>query len=170
MRYCNMIMVLFFLVVLSCRPQEPPGVADIGQNAPDFTLKDLQGKKVTLSSYRNKVVLIEFWATWCPPCRMTIPELVKLTDEYADKDFTVLSINVDEGRDVETKLNEFIDEFGINYPVLLADNLTIRLYGIVPIPISFLLDRKHTIVKKYTGYVERKDLKEEIERLLKDHV
>ncbi|GBE00191.1 thiol-disulfide oxidoreductase ResA [bacterium BMS3Abin07] len=144
--------VALCLAVISCQSKAPQGSADIGQKAPDFTLKDLKGNDVSLSSFKNKVVLLEFWATWCPPCRESIPELVALNRKYIDKDALILAVSVDDGRNVADKLTDFVSEHGITYRVLISDGGADRLYNVTGIPMMFLLNRQHVIVKKYTGY------------------
>ncbi len=116
----------------------------------DFTLKDLDGRQVSLSDYKGKVVFLDFWATWCPPCRASIPQIEKMYQEfYEDEDFVVLGINMQEDKDT---IEKFIKNNEINYPVLLSDNKVISNYKIRSIPAFFVIDRDGEVYKKYTGY------------------
>ena len=125
--------------------------------APDFMLLNLQGESITLSDYRGKVVLINFFATYCPPCRIEIPDFVRLQDRYASKGFTVIGISVDQNG--ERILPGFVRTLGIQYPVLLATSKVIKDYGnIYALPVSFLIDRDHRIIRHYTGMITEKEL------------
>jgi cytochrome c biogenesis protein CcmG/thiol:disulfide interchange protein DsbE len=132
--------------------QEYP--AQIGGVAPDFVLKDTGGKDVRLSGYRGKVVLLEFWATWCPPCRASVPELIKVQEEYKDRGLVVLGISVDEGENVARTLSEFSKDHKINYTVLLSNGNVEDAYKVTSIPRSFIIDKEGKIVNSYMGYVE----------------
>ncbi len=162
------VFVFLCLALLSCETKAPQGIADIGQKAPDFQLKDMEGKTVSLASLQNKVVMLEFWATWCPPCRTSIPELNELHKRYRDKDFVLLAISVDEGRNVKRKLTEFVEKYGVTYKIVISDDLTGNLYGVTSIPVMFLLDKQHVITNKFTGYsigmIE--ELSKQIDKLL----
>jgi peroxiredoxin len=162
------VLLILCLALFSCQSKGPVGTADIGQKAPDFTLEDLNGTKTGLKDVTNKVVVLEFWATWCPPCKTSVPELNKLNSTFIDKDFALLAISVDEGRNVSKTLGEFAEEYGVQYKILISDDLTSKLYGITSIPVIYLLDKQHTIVKKYTGYAPNmsEEISEEIKKLL----
>lgn len=133
--------------------------------APDFTLLDVNSKMVNLSDFKGKVVLINFFATYCPPCRAEIPDFVKIQDKYRDKGFVILGISADE--DWRTVLPDFIKRKDINYPVLIATSKVVKDYGnVYALPTSFLLDKNHNIVKKFTGMVSESDLEPLIMQLL----
>jgi peroxiredoxin len=125
-----------------------------GDNAPDFMLKDINGRDTKLSEYRGKVVLIEFWAKWCPPCRASVPELVALQEKYKNKGFVVLGISVDEGRDLPVALTAFSKEFSINYPILLGNENVAKSYNVKSIPMSFLINKEGKIANIFMGYIE----------------
>jgi len=153
------LVVFTFFSVSSCRKSEKTGlehgaVAKPGGVAPDFALPDLSGGKTSLSNYRGKVVLLEFWATWCPPCRATIPELVALQKRYGERNFSVLSVSLDEGTNLSRTLAKSAEELHINYPVLLGTEDVERSYGVRSIPVSFLIDKNGNIVDSFMGYVE----------------
>ncbi len=162
--FLSVLYILFFL--LSCQPA-PEEALKIGEKAPGFGLSDIGNKKVSLVDFEGKVVLIEFWATWCPPCIESIPYLNSLHEKYKEKDFVVLGINVDEGIEME-KLGTFTEDFEITYPILIDDDLTSKLYYVGGIPVSFLLDREHKVIRKYFGYNPsiKEKLSEDVEELL----
>ncbi len=148
---------------------KPLASAQASVVAPDFRLQDLQGSDITLSQFRGKVVLLEFWATWCPPCRATIPELVSIQEKYKGRDFVVLGISIDdEGSDLRTELLNFSKEFHINYPVLMGSEAVEREYKVWSIPRSFLIDKEGMIRESYSGYIDQYESKvsAEVERLL----
>ena len=126
------------------------------QDAPDFTLQDLSGKKVSLNDYRGSTVLIDFWATWCSPCRSSIPELVELQDRYRDKGLVILGISVDDpGQFNNNYLRAFSEKFKINYSVLRADNDVSRAYfgtQSYSIPTLFAVNKEGKIVDKHVGF------------------
>lgn len=119
--------------------------------APLFTLKNLDGKDVSLSDYRGKIVFVNFWATWCGPCRMEIPHFVKLMDKYSD-DLAILGISVDDPRDYD-KIPAFSSSFNINYPILLDDKGQVNyMYGgIQSIPTTFVLNREGKALGRIIG-------------------
>ncbi len=125
--------------------------------APDFMLLNLKNEVVTLSDYKGKVVLINFFATHCPPCRLEIPDFVRLQNHYGPRGFVVIGISVDQnGEDI---LPGFVKALKINYPVLLATSRVIKDYGnVYALPASFLIDRDHRIIKHYIGMVTRNEL------------
>lgn len=135
-------------------------------NMPDFALPSaVDGKVVKSGSFRGKVVLVTFFATWCPPCRQEIPTLKKLQEEFGDRGFSVIGLSVDEGGPrVVAKL---VEKEAINYPVLMANRATARDFdGIAGIPTSFLVNRKGHVVKRYPGYVPHAVLVKDIESIL----
>ncbi|MFA6596901.1 MAG: TlpA disulfide reductase family protein [Ignavibacteriaceae bacterium] len=135
------------------------------KKAPDFSLKSVDGKIIKLSDYKNKVVIIDFWATWCPPCRRGIPDLIALQKEFK-KDLVVLGISLD--TDTKGDVPAFVKDYGINYPIVYGDNTTAKLFGGVSgIPTSFLIDKKGNIVDKHVGLVPKETLAAGIKNLLK---
>ena len=117
--------------------------------APDFNLTGLDGKPVTLAGYKDKVILLNFWATWCGPCRAEIPDLVELQNKYGDH-LQIIGLVVDD--DDRDAIKKFVAEFTINYPVALATNdLRLQYGGIPALPTSFVLDAAGRIVQKHEG-------------------
>ena len=132
----------------------------------DFTLQDLEGRAVSLSDYKGKVVFLDFWATWCPPCRMSIPYVEKLAKKYKDnKNVVVLGINLQE--DIETIL-DFLKKQKISYPILLSDKKVISNYKIRSIPAFFIIDQNGNIFNQYLGFAPGVDenWQKDIEKLL----
>jgi thiol-disulfide isomerase/thioredoxin len=117
--------------------------------APDFKLTTLEGKPLSLADYRSKVILLNFWATWCGPCRAEVPDLVQLQNKYKDQ-LQVIGLVVDD--DDQDAIKKFVGEFGINYPVALAtDEIRLRYGGIPALPTSFVLDSQGRVVQKHEG-------------------
>jgi peroxiredoxin len=122
--------------------------------APDFALKDANGKTVQLSEYRGKVVLLNFWATWCGPCKVEIPWFVEFERKHKDQGFAVVGISMDE--DGWQSVKPFISEEGINYRILMADESVAQLYGGVDsLPTTFILDRDGRIAATHLGLVSK---------------
>lgn len=117
--------------------------------APDFTLKDLKGTQVTLKNFKGRVVFLNFWATWCPPCRREMPSMERLYKQLKDRDFTMLAVDMQES---EKRVRAFISEFSLSFPVLLDLNGDISsLYGIVGLPTTYIIDREGKIIGKAVG-------------------
>lgn len=142
--------------------------ARIGSSAPDFSLKDLEGKTVRLSDFKGKVVLLDFWASWCPPCIETIPELLRIQEKYRDRGFTIVAVSLDSGPDIVTSLTEFKSEYGLNYPVLIGTDEIKKVYKLISIPTNFIIDRDGIIISLHMGAMKDFEAKisEEVERLL----
>ena len=134
----------------------------------NFTMKDMHGKDVRLADYKGKVILLDFWATWCGPCKFEIPSFVKLQEQYGRRGFQVIGVSVD---DTVDKLEPFVKEFKMNYPVLqgLGHNDVQDAYGpIWGIPISVLISRDGKICAKHTGLPPSKSAGEPLEKAVKD--
>lgn len=124
-------------------------VENAGKKAADFSLEDVNNKTVRLSDYENKVIILNFFATWCPPCRSEIPDFVELMNEYGDKDFVIIGISLENDMKV---VKDFADKYKINYPVLIDDGLVSESYGqIGSIPTTFIIDKNGDIVEKIIG-------------------
>lgn len=133
--------------------------------APAWELQDLSGRTIHSSDFKGKVVILNFWATWCPPCRAEIPSFVELQKKYGDKGLAVVGISVDQGGMGTVK--SFAEKNGINYPVVLADDkITGAFGGIEAIPTTFVIDRAGHIVKQHRGLTGKSEFEEEIKPLL----
>ena len=136
--------------------------------APDFTLKDANGSQVKLSDYRGKVVLLNFWATWCGPCKIEILWFIDFQQQYKDKGFEVLGVAMDD--DGWTAVKPYITERKVNYRVLLGDDSVATLFGgIDSLPTTFVLDRAGKISKVHVGLVAKDDYLKEIQALLAEN-
>ncbi len=140
--------------------------ASVGcRKAYNFNLETVNGDRVSLEQFRGKVILVNFFATYCPPCRMEIPGFVEVYQKYKDKGFVVIGVSVDT-RPYRI-LPDFIRLAGINYPVVLADDKTIAEYdNVYQLPTSFLIDSQGCIVKKYLGFIPESQLERDIKPLL----
>ncbi len=135
------------------------------QEAPDFELKDVDGKTVRLSDYRGKVILLDFWATWCGPCKMEIPWFMEFERKYKERGFAVLGLSMDD--DGWQSVKPFIQDMGMNYRVMIADEHTGDLYGgIEALPTAFLIDREGRVAIEHVGVSSRRDFEDGIEKLL----
>lgn len=118
--------------------------------APDFTLKTLDGQEMTLSKLKGKVVLLDFWATWCAPCREAIPHLINLQKTYHEKGFEVIGMNLDRGN-VET-VRRFVNSMDIPYPITLTPEEVSRNYGVTGLPTTIIIDKEGKIRQKLMGF------------------
>jgi thiol-disulfide isomerase/thioredoxin len=118
--------------------------------ASDFSLKSFDGRDITLSQLKGKVVLLDFWATWCGPCKESIPHLVQLYKNYRQSGFELVGMNVDKG-DWEA-VRRFVLSMDIPYPVVIAPEDVVRSYRVTGIPVTFLIDKKGMIREKLVGF------------------
>jgi thiol-disulfide isomerase/thioredoxin len=136
-----------------------------GKPAPDFTLQTLDGKNVTLSSLRGKGVLLNFWATWCGPCKIEMPWFVELQKEYGPQGLQIVGVAMDDSstQDIQT----FVKEMGVNYPVLLGKEAVGQAYGGVDVlPTTFFIDRNGDIVAREFGLQSRSLFVDNIKKAL----
>ncbi len=133
-------------------------------DASDFKLQDLNGKVIRLSDFKGKPVLLDFWATWCPPCRASIPGIEKLYKEYSGKGLVVLSISLDEGDWDSVK--SFSIEKGITYPVLKGTEEVSSQFQVRTIPMLVIINKEGKIVKRYLGYGDDDELEKDIKTVL----
>ncbi len=159
-RIFSTVLAALLIVLPSCRKgtevpvrKPSPSPAVTGGKAPGFTLKDTTGRAVNLSDFSGKIVVIDFWATWCGPCGSAVKELELLHRKYQGKDVVVLGISMDLGDNAAEKVTNFVRGHGVTYPMLIDDRETSRLYGVTSVPATYLLDRRQVIVKIYPGYI-----------------
>ena len=135
------------------------------KKAPGFSLKDADGATVNLADYQGKVVLVNFWATWCGPCELEIPWFVEFEQKYKDRDFAVLGISMDD--DGWKSVKPFIASHKINYRVMIGSELVSQQFGnIEALPTSFILDRQGRIAVSHVGLVDKRDYLHEIIKLM----
>jgi len=139
----------------------------LGQwRAPDFELTDLKGRTVTLTQLRGKVVPLNFWATWAPPCRLTLPHLSWLKWKFGGEDFTVLGITVGEKA---AQVKRFIRTNPVNFTVLIGDGSVVKDYfreGDLKLPLTLLVDERGRVVERFVGYQTAKDLRLAVEEAI----
>ncbi len=137
-----------------------------GKVAPGFTLVDLNGKKVSLSDYKGRPVLVNFWATWCGPCKIEMPWFEELRKQYASQGFEILGLtdDVDAGKDTITKVAKKI---GVSYPILLTDGKVQTAYGGLDyLPMSFYVDSKGVIVEETAGLGSKDEIEAHIKKTI----
>jgi len=151
-RVFRFIVLAGLLLFLGCTGKgDPDGLA------PDFLLEDLSGKAVSLKDSKGSVVLLDFWATWCPPCLKSIPELVDIQTKYRDRGLVIIGISVDDPNMISSgDLLAFKDRFRINYPIVRADAKVLKDYfrnaEDMAIPTMFIIDREGKIIEKKVGF------------------
>lgn len=135
------------------------------QTAPEWQLKDLSGKTIKLSDFKGKVVVLDFWATWCPPCRKEIPGFIDLQKKYTDKGLVVIGVALDEqGASV---VEPFVKQMGMIYPVVIGNGQIVSAYGgIEAIPTTFIIDRQGKVVTGHQGYADAAAIEADIKPLL----
>ena len=158
-----LLVMLLAVIVTGCSK------GDSGQSlsggAPDFTLPSVDGSMVSMSDYNGKVILVDFWATWCPPCQEMIPILSKLHKRYSDKGLVILGVSLD--RDGLEMLGAYVHEKMIPYKVVMGDNRISNAFGgVSSIPTMYIVDRDGRLVRKLTGYHSYGQLEEQIKRYL----
>ena len=143
--------------------------SSVGYFAPSFKLRNIKGNYESLDSYRGEVVVLNFWATWCAPCRIEMPSFEKLYRRYRSEGVTVLAITLD--KNSENKIKSFVDEYGLSFPILLDEKGEVeRLYPSMTIPFTYIIDRQGRIVARVDGAKnwESSETFEAIEYLLKN--
>lgn len=161
--------VIGLMVVQSCASpslavpggqQEPIVGVNIGQIAPDFTLADLDGNKVSLDDFRGKVVFINFWASWCPPCRAEMPEIESVHQDYKDKGVVTIGVDIQEPEDVVRK---YVSEGGFSWTFVLDKTGEVaRRYNITGIPTSFFIDREGVIRAVNIGAMTKRAMEDRL--------
>lgn len=140
------------------------GAVEIGDAVPDFSLADMNGKTTGISEFKGKVIILDFFASWCPPCREEIPDFVELQKAYGAQGFTVVGVSLV----TPEESKEFAKKMGINYPVLVDDGKVSMAYGpIRSIPTTFVIGKDFKVAKKYIGYRSRDIFEADIKDLLK---
>lgn len=157
---------LVFIVILAAIMGMQDSInALVGHEAPGFSLQNLDGKIVNLSEFKGKVVILDFWATWCGPCRMEIPAFIQLQKKYGKRGFTFVGVSLD--RKGPAVVREYVKKTGMNYPQLMGSNDVIENYGnFNGIPTTFIIDRKGVIRNVFQGYHPEEVFEREIQKLL----
>jgi len=149
----------FFIIALAEQPEKK-------FKAPNFSLRTKDNKVIELAKLKGKVVLVNFWATWCPPCRAEIPDFIEIYNLYKSKGFEIIGIALDE--DGWSKVTPYIRKAKINYPVVLGSNKEVQQYGgIESIPTSFIIDKDGYIAGRQVGLLPKDALEQKLKSLLK---
>ena len=146
---------------------EPPEDAvvglEVGNIAPDFELKTLSGETAKLSDYRGKPVMLNFWATWCPPCRAEMPDMEKF---YQNEEVNVLAVNLTQTENRLEDVPEFVDDFGLSFPIFLDEEIEVAtMYQIRPIPTSFMINSRGVITQVAYGPLNYELMVQELEKM-----
>jgi cytochrome c biogenesis protein CcmG/thiol:disulfide interchange protein DsbE len=156
-------LLIFSVAAFACNKSELPD----GKKAPDFSLTSVDGKVIKLSNFKGKVVIIDFWATWCPPCRKGIPDLIEIQKKYPGK-VQVIGISVDREGQTKNDVPGFVKSYNINYPIVYFNDKVVTDYGgIEAIPTAFVVDKNGNIADKHVGLVPISTYLSKIEELLK---
>jgi len=157
------LMAILIQSPLGCKKEAPKVKRPM---APDFTLPSVDGKSITLSRLRGKVVLLDFWATWCAPCRLAIPHLNEMYRAHRERGLEIIGVSLDTGG--RERVRRFAINMGIRYPIIMADDEVVKNYGISPIPTTYLIDRNGCISSKWVGFSQNlmNKISAETERLL----
>lgn len=140
MKWC----LILVIAILACGSKNQAKQSE----TTDFSLLSLEGVEYRLSEFEGQVVIIDFWATWCPPCRNSIPTFIRLYDKYHEQGFTILGIGLDD----EQALTRFRDQMKIPYPILIGNNEIAKIYDVKGIPKTIFIDKRGTIRKTQTGF------------------
>ncbi len=137
-----------------------------GQSAPNFNVISMTGQTISMDNYRGYVLIVDFFATWCQPCRQSIPHLVEMNRTYGRQGLQILGLSVNEGG--EDAVKAFADEFRVNYPLALAGDSTTVDFGVRSVPVMYLIDKKGKVAEIYRGFSGEiaRSLEQSIKRLL----
>jgi peroxiredoxin len=138
-----------------------------GKLAPDFELNDLEGNPVSLSDLRGKIVMVNFWATWCPPCRIEMPHMQKFYEEHQSKDdVVILGVNLTPTEEKLDAIRTFVDDQGLTFPIVLdPDGDVMQTYQVMAYPTTYILDTKGVIREKFQGAINYDIMKEAVSQI-----
>ncbi len=156
------------MLAASCllMPEQVDAAAQIGHPFPNFKVVSTSGQTITQENYRGQVLILDFFASWCQPCRLSIPHLVEMNRKYGKQGLHILGLSVDENG--EQVVKTFTEEFRVNYPLALAGDATTADFGVRSVPVKYLIDKKGKVVEVYRGFTTDKarTLELSIKRLL----
>ena len=160
----TLLCILIGLMLVNCgKEKKQKQAAETAKRAPDFSATDLEGKKVSLSDFRGKVVLLDFWATRCPPCRQEIPELQKIFDEYRSKGVVVIGASSESSE----KIRPFKQKMAISYPLLKVATKVFSAYQVRFIPTTYIIDKKGYIQHREVGFAPGRGVEEKFRSVIK---
>jgi peroxiredoxin len=158
----TLVIAFSFLLFLSCSMGNAPKE---GKVAPDFELLSLDGRQISLSQFRGKVVILDFWATWCKPCRLELPHFAALHQEFGKDALQIVGVSLD--RVGSAEVTAFVKEWKIPYIVVMGNGEVVKNYGgIRGIPTTFVIDKDGNIYRKYVGYRDKEVFENDIRTLL----
>ena len=161
--------IFMTVVILLFVVNNSNGVPEKGPYPPNYL--ESQTESLKLSDYKGKIVILDFWATWCPPCRKGIPDLIELKNEFKDKDVEIIGISLDgitRGGQTAANVEPFIEEYGINYPIIRGDEQIVYSFGgIRSIPTSYVIDKEGNVISRYEGLIPKSQYVKDIESILK---
>lgn len=157
------LLVLVSAVIYSIASKEKVKVLAIGDKAPDFELVDLDGNKHRLSDYKGQGVFLNFWGTWCPPCKEEMPHMEKQYQDFKDKGVQILAVDIAEP---VLKVESFRDQYGLTFPIAIDKNKSVmEVYNIGPLPTTVLIDKDGKIV-----HIEKRGMSEEVIRSFMERI
>lgn len=160
--------IFMTVVILLFVVNNSNGVPEKGPYPPNYL--ESQTESLKLSDYQGKIVILDFWATWCPPCRKGIPDLIELKNEFKDKDVEVIGVSLDgitRGGQTAANVEPFIEEYGINYPIIRGDEQIVYSFGgIRSIPTSYVIDKEGNVISRYEGLIPKSQYVKDIESIL----
>ncbi len=155
-----LVLLPLVIVLFVCAEAEKTSIfGNSSSQAPDFTVKDLKGREISLSNYGGKVVFLNFWATWCSPCKAEIPDFIEAYKQYKDKGMEIIGISVD--RISPKSVLKFVEKYKINYPVVMGTYKIQKDYEPGPyIPTTIIIDQEGKIRHRHIGYMNKEALKD----------
>ena len=157
-RYILVLLPLIIVLFVCAEAEKTSIFGNNSSQAPDFTVKDLKGREISLSNYSGKVVFLNFWATWCRPCKAEIPDFIEAYKQYKDKGMEIIGISVD--RISPKSVLKFAEQYKINYPVVMSTNKIQKDYEPGPyIPTTIIIDQEGKIRHRHIGYMSKEKLK-----------
>lgn len=153
----------YVLLVPNANGKAPGTGIPIGAQAPDFELKTIDGKIVRLADFKGQPVMLNFFATWCPPCRTEMPTLQEIYREYESQGFVLLAINLNESN---LAVNKFRESYGLTFPIVIdKEDRVSRVYDIVPLPTSYFVDRNGVVQGRWTGELSKEKLRSFVKQI-----
>lgn len=155
-----LVLLPLVIVLFVCAKTEKTSIfGNNSSQAPDFTVKDLKGREISLSNYSGKVVFLNFWATWCAPCKAEIPDFIEAYKQYKDKGMEIIGISVD--RISPKSVLKFVEKYKINYPVVMGTDKIQKDYEPGPyVPTTIIIDQEGKIRHRHIGYMSKETLKD----------
>jgi peroxiredoxin len=157
------LVMVFMVSGILAAPARSYAVPRVGQPAPNFKVSTTSGQQVSLENYRGHVLVLDFFATWCQPCRVSIPHLVEMNRKYGNQGLQVLGMSADE--DGESVVKAFADKHRITYPIALAGESTQADFGVRSVPVMFVIDKKGRVAEVFRGFTD--DVARSTEQLIK---